>query len=118
MDAHDAPRLVLEDERRAVVAASAPENAEDDKVWLTLGTDAANQYVATGPHASRFHARIERHRNDFYLVDESTNGTYVQTEDETVQHVHRGRLRLWGSGWIGLGEPLHTTTPIHYRHSE
>jgi pSer/pThr/pTyr-binding forkhead associated (FHA) protein len=93
MDAHDAPRLVLEDERRAV-AAIAPDNVENHKVCLTLGSHESNQFVATGAYASRFHARIERHHNDFYLVDESTNGTYVQTEDETVHRVHRDRLRF------------------------
>ena len=118
MDAHNAPRLVLEDVRRAVVVAIAPQKVEDGNVCLTLGSDDSNEYVATGAYASRFHARIERHHNDFYLVDESTNGTYVQTEDESVRCVHRDRMRLWGSGWIGLGEPLPCTGPIHFRHSD
>ena len=111
MDAHDAPRLVLEVEQRFT------EVSPGDGLRLTIGKAEGNQFVCGGPYTSRRHARIERQHNDFYLVDESTNGTYVQTEDQTVTFLHRERLRLWGSGWIALGEPLHTAVPIHFRHN-
>lgn len=82
---------------------------------LTLGTAADNDVVFGGEFASRQHAFIEVHRKDFYLVDTSTNGTFVQTEDERVEYVHRDRVRLWGSGWISLGDPLHKQRPLIFR---
>ena len=51
------------------------------------------------------------------LVDHSTNGTYVQTEDEQVTFLRRGEFRLWGDGWIALGEPLSAETAIRFRHT-
>ena len=61
MDAHAAPRLVLEDERRAVVTAMAPRDVGEERVCLTIGKDAGNDYVAHAEPVSRFHARIEEH---------------------------------------------------------
>jgi len=65
---------------------------------------------------SRLHARIERRRDAFVLVDESTNGTFVQTEDERVVLVRRGELRLWGEGLISFGEPLVEASAVRFRH--
>lgn len=112
MDAHHYPRLVLEVEDRS--AEIYPPGVEDH-VEFSIGRDAANDFVYGTDLASRRHARIERRHKDFYLVDCSTNGTFVQTEDEQVTHVHRGRLKLWGRGWISLGQPLNMGQPIHFR---
>ncbi len=112
MDAHHDPRLVLEVEDRT--AEVCPQPAEED-VEFYLGRDAANDFVYGSELASRHHARIERKHKDYYLVDCSTNGTYVQTEDERVTHVHRDRVKLWGEGWISLGQPLNVGQPIHFR---
>ena len=81
---------------------------------FTLGRDETNRLVCGRSHASRRHARIVYQNNDFYLIDQSTNGTFVQMEDERVTRVHRGKLRLWGSGWIALGEPLAEGRAIHF----
>ena len=74
---------------------------------------------ASGFEGQEFEGRLLSDRWNIglgtYLVDFSTNGTYVQTEDEQVTHVHRGKLKLWGEGWISLGEPLNLGQPIHYR---
>jgi hypothetical protein len=48
------------------------------------------------------------------LVDHSTNGTNVQTEDERISMVHPGEMRWWGAGWISLGEPLTPETAIRF----
>ena len=47
-----------------------------------------------GDYVSRSHAYIEIDGSDFLLVDASTNGSFVQTEDEQVEFVHRGHIRL------------------------
>lgn len=111
MDAHTGPRLVLQLGYHTVQLRQADAMTGER---LTIGTGDTNMLVAEGLHTSRHHAWIEVHRNAYYLVDTSTNGTFVQTEDEQVQFVHRNRVRLWGAGWISLGEPLHTRRPISF----
>ena len=112
MDAHIDPSLVLEaGERSAEIAPDSP----DDSVEFYLGRDDENDFVYGTELTSRCHARIEHQHKDFYLVDCSTNGTYVQTEDEQVTHVHRNKVKLWGQGWISLGQPLNVGQPIHFR---
>jgi adenylate cyclase len=69
-----------------------------------------------GPYTSRNHVTIERRKHSWVLVDHSTNGTYVQTEDEQVAFVRRGEVRLWGDGWISLGCPLAPQSAIRFRH--
>ena len=112
MDAHHDARLLLEVEERT---AEIRPPADGDDTEFYLGRDAANDFVYGSELASRRHARIERRHKDFYLVDCSTNGTYVQTEDEHVTHVHRDTVKLWGEGWISLGQPLNMGQPIHFR---
>ncbi len=118
MDAPVVPSLVLEIENRVAEFAPSSDGEEDVRPAMTLGKDTVNDFVSENPFSSRSHARIEFQHNDFFLVDHSTNGCYVQTEDEQVTHVHRGRLRLWGAGWISLGSPLHVGTPIHFRQGD
>ena len=86
-----------------------------DSQSLTLGTAQNNQFIFGSTAASRHHARVVFSNNDFFLIDHSTNGTFVQTEDERVAHVHRDKIRLWGSGWISLGEPLAIAPTVHFR---
>ncbi len=121
MDAHAVPTLILELEDQAAEFSPATDGDASVRGSKTLGTtmtmgkERDNDFVCGSSFASRHHARIEFQHNDFFLVDHSTNGSYVQTEDEQVTHVHRGKLRLWGAGWISLGSPLHIATPIHFR---
>lgn len=70
---------------------------------------------ACGPCTSRRHATIERRKHSYVLIDHSTNGTWVQTEDERVAFVRRGEVRLWGEGWISLGAPLSPESAIRFR---
>ena len=109
MDAQPGSKLVLEIEDQSYELSAYDAAAGE---ILTLGTAGANQVCCSGPYISRHHAHIETQRDSFYLVDASSNGTFVQTEDERVHYVHRGRLRLWGKGWIALGEPLQARRPI------
>ena len=112
------PSLVLEVENQVAEFTPDTEGEDAQRPSMTLGKDPANDFVCANPFTSRRHARIEFQHNDFFLVDHSTNGSYVQTEDEQVTHVHRSRLRLWGDGWISLGSPLHVGTPIHFRQGD
>lgn len=44
---------------------------------LTIGRDVSNKLVIEDPKASRQHARLEKRADGYYLVDSSTNGTFV-----------------------------------------
>ncbi len=111
-DAHANPCLVLEVGNHAAKFSPSPQG---DEPPFRLGKDDANDFVHGSELTSRSHAVIRCQHKDFFLVDCSTNGTYVQTEDEQVIHVHRDKVKLWGAGWISLGEPLHVGNPIHFR---
>ena len=70
---------------------------------VTIGRAEDNDVVVKGNLISRLHARIEISRNKFVLVDQSTNGTFVQTADGEEAFVRRDSLQLKGHGMIGLG---------------
>jgi class 3 adenylate cyclase len=72
---------------------------------LTLGRDAQNDVVIADKWASRFHARIERRRDKFALIDQSSNGTYVTFDGERELLLHREELLLRGCGRISFGHP-------------
>jgi len=93
-------RITLDAHRGTVVCGSRPD----------VDLHVRRQYV------SRRHGRIERRGDSFVLVDESANGTFVQTEDERVLFVRRGELRLWGAGWISFGEPPTNASVVRFRH--
>jgi adenylate cyclase len=69
----------------------------------TLGRGQENDLVIKGNLVSRLHARIEAGKNRFMLVDQSTNGSFVQTEDGDDAFVRRDAIPLKGQGVIGLG---------------
>ena len=70
---------------------------------VTIGRAEDNDVVVKGNLISRLHARIEISRNKFVLIDQSTNGTFVQTADGEEAFVRRDSLQIKGQGMIGLG---------------
>jgi pSer/pThr/pTyr-binding forkhead associated (FHA) protein len=70
---------------------------------VRLGRDPENDVVIADRMASRLHARIERRRDKFVLVDQSSNGTYVTVEGEPEIHVRREEIILHGRGQISFG---------------
>ncbi|HLG52554.1 MAG TPA: adenylate/guanylate cyclase domain-containing protein [Steroidobacteraceae bacterium] len=69
----------------------------------TLGRGQENDLVIKGNLVSRLHARIEAGKNRFMLVDQSTNGSFVQGENGDDAFVRRDAIPLKGAGVIGLG---------------
>jgi adenylate cyclase len=72
---------------------------------ITLGRDAQNDVVIMDRKASRLHARIERRRDKFVLVDVSSNGTYCAAAGEPEILLRREELILRGTGRISFGHP-------------
>jgi len=71
---------------------------------LTLGRDGTCDIAVGDRKASRLHARVERRRDRFVLIDQSSNGTWVQVAGEPeVVVLRREELMLRARGLIGLG---------------
>jgi hypothetical protein len=85
---------------------------------FSLGRDPACDLVLGRPLASRHHARIACRRHSLLLVDESSNGTFMKLEDETVVFLHRRSRRLWGTGWLSFGEPLTRDSAVRFEFPE
>lgn len=83
---------------------------------VTLGRAEDNDLVVKGNLISRLHARVEASRDKFTLIDESTNGTFVQTEAGEEIFVRRDSTQLTGEGVIGLGRAAQpgTALAVHY----
>lgn len=76
---------------------------EQNPLWL--GRDTRCELIVPESTASRRHARIERRGAQVYLVDDSTNGTYVRVGRNADVHLRRESMLLLGSGKITLGTP-------------
>ena len=70
---------------------------------LALGRDPTCDIVIGDRRASRTHSKIERRRDKFVLIDQSTNGTYVKFEGEAEFVLKREEVILRGKGVISFG---------------
>jgi class 3 adenylate cyclase len=73
---------------------------------ITIGRDAGCQVVLADRMASRVHARIERRRDKFFLIDQSTNGTFVNFAGEAEVVLRREEVMLRGQGRIAFGHSM------------
>jgi class 3 adenylate cyclase len=83
---------------------------------ITLGRADDNDVVVKGNLISRVHARIEKRRNKYFLIDESTNGTFIQNMHGEEIFIRRDQSELTGEGIIGLGKVARPGSPlaVHY----
>lgn len=82
----------------------------EEEVWLAasrpnavIGRDPNADLVTRDSRASRSHGRVERRRDKYVLIDESTNGTYVKFQGEPEIVLRREEVILRGRGRIALG---------------
>lgn len=73
---------------------------------ITIGRGAKASILVNTPFVSRIHAIIDYNRGKFVLIDQSTNGTYVQLSDGNEVFLRREELPLSSSGSIALGEKV------------
>lgn len=76
---------------------------EENRPVVLLGREIGNDIVIIDRRTSRQHARIERRREGFVLIDRSTNGTYVAENGGAERCIKAGELPLVGPGRIGCG---------------
>ncbi|MDX9737128.1 MAG: FHA domain-containing protein, partial [Azonexus sp.] len=73
---------------------------------LTTGRDASCGVIVDDRRVSRQHARIERRSDGFYLVDTSTNGSFVSIQGRQEALVRKHDVLLEGRGKICLGSTI------------
>ncbi len=85
---------------------------DSGKPSITMGRADENDVVIKGNLISRIHARIDLARTRFVLVDESTNGTFIQPDGGEEVYVRRDSAVLSGSGVISMGRVAARGTPL------
>ena len=107
----DPGRLVLRFQGQEVVLEP------DGTRSVTLGRADDNDVTIKGNLISRVHARIELNKTRYVIVDESTNGTFVQRDDGEEVYVRRDTATLSGTGLIGLGRVASRGMPLAVEYS-
>ncbi|NCF25563.1 MAG: FHA domain-containing protein, partial [Gammaproteobacteria bacterium] len=89
----------------------------DKRKSVNIGRADDNDLVVKGNLISRIHAKVELRRGKFILVDQSTNGTFLQNVQGEETFVRRDSTELKGEGTIGLGraEEPGGTLAIHFK---
>ncbi|MDH3747747.1 MAG: adenylate/guanylate cyclase domain-containing protein [Gammaproteobacteria bacterium] len=84
---------------------------------INIGRADDNDVVIKGNLISRIHAKVEMRRGKFVLIDQSTNGTFLQDMDGKETFVRRDMTELSDEGTIGLGraEAPGASLAIHYK---
>lgn len=59
-----------------------------------------------GDLISRYHSKIEHRRGKFIITDQSTNGTFIKTQQGQEVFLRREELTLFGVGFISLGKKV------------
>ena len=86
--------------------------AVDERVRSLQATAARHREASLGA-VSREHAEFMRRKGSIYLVDRSTNGTYVRPQVGKPRHLHREEFLLDGSGEFSHGRP--DGPPVEYK---
>jgi class 3 adenylate cyclase len=84
----------------------------DQRKSATLGRADDNDVVVKGTLISRIHAKIEMRRGKFLLIDQSTNGTFLQDVLGHEVLVRRDSTELVNEGTIGLGRTENPGSPL------
>jgi len=89
----------------------------DRRKSVNMGRADDNDLVIKGNLISRIHAKVEMRRGKFVLIDQSTNGTFLQNVQGEEVFVRRDSTNLLGEGTIGLGraEEPGSSLAIHYK---
>jgi adenylate cyclase len=85
--------------------------SSDDHRTFVIGRGVQSDLLCKTRLASRTHATVEFRRGKFTLSDQSSNGTFVKTDDGENIHLRRNELMMWGSGYISLGEDVANEEP-------
>jgi adenylate cyclase len=81
-------------------------NLNPDSPSLTIGRGDQSDIQIESELASRSHARLGFQQTNFILADHSTNGTFVQIDEDDEVFLHHEQIVLRGRGVISLGRHI------------
>ncbi|MDR1063659.1 MAG: FHA domain-containing protein [Azoarcus sp.] len=90
------PRLRLHHRQKTIFV-------EENRPVVLIGREHGNDIVIDDPRASRQHARIERRRSGFVLIDQSTNGCFVMIDGQEERCIKDSEYPVSAAGRIGCG---------------
>jgi len=85
---------------------------------VRLGRDKTNEVVVASSLASRVHARVFGREGNFFIADQSSNGTFLLIDGSSRElRLRREETMMGERGWIGLGKSAATHGPhmVRYR---
>ena len=71
-----------------------------------IGRGKDSDLIVRGDLISRYHSKIEHRRGKFIITDQSTNGTFITTQEGQEIFLRREELTLVGTGYISLGKKV------------
>lgn len=89
---------------------------DESRKNINMGRADENDLVVKGNLISRIHARVEMRRRKFLLINQSTNGAFLENSQGEEIFVRRDSSELSGEGIIGLGRAAKagTSLAIHF----
>lgn len=75
-----------------------------ERKQIMLGRGAGCDIVVPSNYASRQHVSIELRLGKYFIIDQSSNGTWVRMGDGQVEQISRHEMILRGAGMICLGQ--------------
>ena len=90
----------------------------DETQVVRIGRESSNEVVVATENASRLHARIFSRDGQFFIADQSTNGTFLMIDGTTREvRLRRSEALLGERGWIGVGQSAgsHGDHVLRYR---
>ena len=72
--------------------------------------------IVNNSFVSRQHVKVEYRFDKFWIIDQSTNGTYIRFNDGNIAYITREEMILQGSGCFSLGQSNfeHSTELIQF----
>lgn len=82
----------------------------------TMGRQEHNDFEIIDTRVSRSHARVEYRKGNFFVIDHSTNGTYVMISGKKGVNLKQSELALEGRGFISFGRKIAPSSPkaVHF----
>ena len=81
-------------------------NIPKETTSFLLGRGKDCELIVHGDLISRYHSKIEHRRGKFIITDQSTNGTFIKTQEGQEIFLRREELTLVGRGHISLGKKV------------
>jgi adenylate cyclase len=94
------------DENLTLIYRSKPYKTPLDATAYILGRGKDCDVVVDGDLISRHHSKVEHRCGQFIITDQSTNGTFIETQQGQAVFLQHEELALCGDGFISLGKKV------------